>query len=117
MEMTLLLSLVDLTGDQRTVLSFVSSFFDPIGLVAPYILRARLLPKDIWSTEWQQCDDPSPEALRKQFNEWHSSLFVLGEIFNPRCYFSKSFDQYELHIVKVIASGNDHLNSLVIGLN
>ena len=30
---------------QRTVLSFVSSIFDPIGLVAPYTVRARLLLK------------------------------------------------------------------------
>ena len=28
---------------QRTVLSFVSSVFDPVGLVAPYTVRARLL--------------------------------------------------------------------------
>ena len=33
---------------QRTVLSFVSSVFDPIGLVAPYTVRARLLLKEIW---------------------------------------------------------------------
>ena len=33
---------------QRTVLSFVSSVFDPIALVAPYTVKARLLLKDIW---------------------------------------------------------------------
>ena len=33
---------------QRSVLSFVSSMFNPIGLVAPYTVRARLLLKDIW---------------------------------------------------------------------
>ena len=32
---------------QRTVLSFNSSLFYPIGLVAPYTVRSRLL-KDIW---------------------------------------------------------------------
>ena len=32
---------------QRTVLSFVSSVFDPVGLVAPYTVRASLLLKDI----------------------------------------------------------------------
>ena len=32
---------------QRTVLSFLSSVFDPIGLVAPYTVKARLLLKDI----------------------------------------------------------------------
>ena len=38
---------------QRTVLSFVSSVFDPVGLVAPYTVRARLLLKDIWKISGQ----------------------------------------------------------------
>ena len=38
---------------QRTVLSFVSSVFDPIGLVAPYTVTARLLLKDIWRISGQ----------------------------------------------------------------
>ena len=33
---------------QRTVLSFISSVIPPIGLVAPYTVRARLLLKFIW---------------------------------------------------------------------
>ena len=33
---------------QRSVLSCVSFVFDPLGLVAPYTVRARLLLKDIW---------------------------------------------------------------------
>ena len=32
---------------QRSVLSFVSSVFDPLGLLAPYTVRARLLLKDM----------------------------------------------------------------------
>ena len=43
---------------QRSVLSFVSSVFDPIGLVAPYTVRARLILKDIWRLSGQQWDDP-----------------------------------------------------------
>ena len=39
---------------QRTVLSFVSSVFDPIGLVAPYTVKARLLLKDIWRISGQK---------------------------------------------------------------
>ena len=38
---------------QQTVLSFVSSVVDPVGLVAPYKLRARLLLKDIWKISGQ----------------------------------------------------------------
>ena len=48
---------------QRSVLSFVSSMLDPIGLVAPYTVRARLLLKDIWRLSRQQWDDPLPNEL------------------------------------------------------
>ena len=44
---------------QRSVLSFVSSVFDPIVLVAPYTVRARLLLKDIWRFEWPTVGQPT----------------------------------------------------------
>ena len=39
---------------QRVVLSLVSAVYDPIGLVAPYTVKARLLLKDIWRLNGQQ---------------------------------------------------------------
>ena len=49
---------------QRTVLSFVSSVFDPVGLVAPFTVRARLLLKDIWKIRNQSWDDELPADIR-----------------------------------------------------
>ena len=72
---------------QRTVLSFVSSVFDPVGLVAPYTVRARLLLKDIWKISGQSWDDELPEDIRDKFLEWHSGLPLLGQLTIPRCYF------------------------------
>ncbi|XP_063727478.1 uncharacterized protein LOC134855029 [Symsagittifera roscoffensis] len=83
---------------QRSVLSFVSSVFDPIGLVAPYTVRARLLLKDIWRLSGQQWDDPLPIELCRRFTEWHSGLPVLGQLKIPRCYFDFSVDEVELHM-------------------
>ena len=83
---------------QRSVLSFVSSVFDPIGLVAPYTVRASLLLKDIWRLSGQQWDDPLPIELCRRFTEWHSGLPVLGQLKIPRCYFDFSVDEVELHM-------------------
>ena len=83
---------------QRSVLSFVSSVFDPIGFVAPYTVRARLLLKDIWRLSGQQWDDPLPIELCRRFTEWHSGLPVLGELIITRCYFDFPVDEYELHM-------------------
>ena len=59
---------------QRTVLSFVSSVFDPVVLVAPYTVRARLLLKDIWKISGQIWEDELPEDIRDKILEWHSCL-------------------------------------------
>ena len=83
---------------QRTVLSFVSSVFDPVGLVAPYTVRARLLLKDIWKISGQSWDDELPEDIRDKFLEWHSGLPLLGQLTIPRCYFTEPVDQIELHM-------------------
>ena len=83
---------------QQTVLSFVSSVFDPVGLVAPYTVRARLLLKDIWKISGQSWDDELPEDIRDKFLEWHSGLPRLGQLTFPRCYFTEPVDQIELHM-------------------
>ena len=74
---------------QRTVLSFVSSVFDPIGLV---------LLKDIWRISGQKCDDDIPQEIKKQFLEWHSGLHLLVSLTIPRSYFTEPFDRIELHM-------------------
>ena len=83
---------------QRSVLSFVSSVFDPIGLVAPYTVRARLLLKNIWRLSGQQWDDPLPNELCRRFTEWQSGLPVLGQFKIPRCYFDFPVDEVELNM-------------------
>ena len=83
---------------QRTVLRFVSSVFDPIGLVDPYTLNDRLLLKDIWRISGQKSYDDLPEEIKKQFLEWHSGLHLLGSLTISLSYFTDPFDRIELHI-------------------
>ena len=83
---------------QRTVLIFVSSLFDPVGLVAPYTVEARLLLKDIWNISGQSWADELPEDIRDKFLEWHSGLPLLGQLTTPRCYFTEPVNQIELHV-------------------
>ena len=49
---------------QRTVLSFVSSVFDPVGLIAAFTVRARFLLKDVWKISGQSWEDELPEEIR-----------------------------------------------------
>ena len=72
---------------QRVVLSLVSAVYDPIGLVALYIITARILFKDIWRLSGQQWDNNLPEDICKKFLDWAEELPTLSTISIPRCYF------------------------------
>ena len=74
---------LDKAKTQRTVLSFVSSVFDSVGLVAPYTVRARLLLKDMWKISGQSWDDELPEDIRVKFLEWHSGLPLRAIDYSP----------------------------------
>ena len=72
---------------QRTVLSLVSAVFDPIGLVDPSTVRARLLLKDIWRLSGQKWDHELPEGIVQQFFEWSKNfppLWSQGAISNMK---------------------------------
>ncbi|XP_063711138.1 uncharacterized protein LOC134839491 [Symsagittifera roscoffensis] len=79
--------------------SFVSSVFDTIGLVAPYTVHAQLLLKDIWRLSGQQSNDPVLNELCRRFTEWQSGLPVLGQLKISRCYYDFPIDEVELHML------------------
>ena len=83
---------------QQTVLNLVSSVFDPIGLVAPCTVRARLLLKEIWRIHGQQWDDELPVDIKTKFPAWHSGLPSLGKMSIKRSYFYAPVAWVELHI-------------------
>ena len=85
---------------QRTVLSFVSSVFELIGLVAPDTVTARLLLKDIRKIIGQSWDNQISEDIRKMFREWHSDIPQLGQLTISRCFFLRPVDQIELHMIR-----------------
>ena len=83
---------------QRLVLSLVSKFFDPIGLVAPFTVGARLLLKNIWCITGQKWDDEHPQDMVYRFLVESANLSKLENIKTPRRYFSGHFDNIELHM-------------------
>ena len=83
---------------QRVVLSLVSSVYDPIGLVAPYTVKARLLLKDIWILSGQQWDDDLPPDIVTKFLDWTQELPALSDIAIARTYFQGKVEALELHI-------------------
>ena len=72
--------------------------YDPIGLVAPYTVKARLLLKDIWRLNGQQWDDDLPSEIVTKFLDWSQELPSLSDIAIPRAYFQDEVEALELHV-------------------
>ena len=70
---------------RRGILATVSSVFDPLGLVSPFVLRGRLLLRDLCriGLDW---DDPVPEAAETAWADWIQDMTSLQGIEIPRCY-------------------------------
>ena len=83
---------------QRLVLSLVSKVFDPIGLVAPFTVTARLLLKDMWRLSGQDWDKVLPDDMIDRFSAWSSDLPKIGNLTVASSFFSGEFDSTELHV-------------------
>ena len=84
---------------QRKVLSVVSSVFDPLGFLAPFVIRGRIILKGIWQTKGQQWDSFIEDDLNNQFAEWVAELNT-GEAFDVPRWYQTSDDSVrnELHV-------------------
>ena len=60
-------------------LSKVATLFDPLGFLAPFIIRAKVLLQDLWAAglDW---DDPFGEALVRRSRNWFEELPELAQI-------------------------------------
>ena len=77
----------------------VSSIFDPMELISPIIVKAKLLIQEIWrrSLGW---DEELPRDLTDQWNLWKNSVLKLSSLAVPRWINFKSTEtkKVELHI-------------------
>ena len=83
---------------QRVVLSCVSSIFDPLGLVAPFTVKARRQLKECWRSQSQNWDNTLKFTFQRAFEEWSLELSQLSKITIKQSYFRNMTEIPELHI-------------------
>ncbi|XP_062708860.1 uncharacterized protein LOC134288330 [Aedes albopictus] len=68
---------------KRIVVSDVSRLFDPLGLVGPVIIQAKIFIQELWK---QSCgwDDPLSPELQEQWQEYRRNLAGLENLTVPR---------------------------------
>lgn len=92
-------NLKDQPATRRGILSTVASLYDPLGFVAPVLLKAKIILQEMCrrGTGW---DDPLPDELRPKWEQWRSDLTRLDNITIPRTYSPAGFGRVlktELH--------------------
>ena len=84
---------------KRGVLSGVSSLYDPLGIVAPFVLGGRMILQNLCRLElgW---DDEIPMSQRNRWDSWLNELPNLSQVQLSRCYVPRFFGKVvkrELH--------------------
>ena len=69
---------------KRGLISMYSSVYDPLGIVAPYVLIARILYRQECSLDKHWDDALEPATVRK-FDRWLDQLEGMKEVSVPRC--------------------------------
>ncbi|KAJ8733938.1 hypothetical protein PYW07_014489 [Mythimna separata] len=88
------------TITKRNILSVVSQIYDPLGLLAPTIIIAKVMLQKLWLCKigW---DDPIPRDIETNWKQFTANLNSLRTIRVPRYVLSDKGDdniQIELHI-------------------
>ncbi|XP_061500747.1 uncharacterized protein LOC133391325 [Anopheles gambiae] len=66
------------TSSKRSILSSIAKMYDPLGLIAPVIVRAKMLMQELWllKSSW---DEPVPNHICKKWKAIQSDWKTLSE--------------------------------------
>ncbi|GFQ90768.1 glucose dehydrogenase [Trichonephila clavata] len=75
---------VPVTITKRTVLSFISKLYDPLGLLQPIIIKTKMMIQKIWllKIDW---DQNLPRQEIENFQRYVAELHQLKDLKIPRC--------------------------------
>jgi hypothetical protein len=83
---------------KRQVLATIAQIYDPLGFVAPFVLKGKHILRNLVSQDisW---DDKVPESLFPSWEQWLQQIKTLGSIEIPRPITPKLFKRYvtEIH--------------------
>lgn len=73
------ISVVESRATKRNILSDISKLFDPLGWLAPIIIRSKILMQNLWvkGVDW---DDLVPESVSSNWKSLRKDLYNLNQI-------------------------------------
>lgn len=89
------------TSTKREILSEVATMYDPLGLISPIILSAKILVREIWQltndSKKYGWDDELPAVFIKKWNKIKSELSLIYDMQIPRWIGISKSSKVELH--------------------
>ncbi|XP_015435716.1 PREDICTED: uncharacterized protein LOC107191240 [Dufourea novaeangliae] len=81
---------------KRVILSELARIFNPLGLVGPVVIRAKLLMQLLWQLKvsW---DESVPQRIHAEFQDFQSDLQSLRRLAIPRLIIGLNSTQVEIH--------------------
>ncbi|XP_038114647.1 uncharacterized protein LOC119768603 [Culex quinquefasciatus] len=87
---------------KRFILSTIALLFDPLGLLGPVIVTAKIFMQSLWTLlnpngERLDWDEAVPEMVGEVWRRFHSQLALLNELRITRCVICPEVFKMELH--------------------
>ena len=72
---------------KRMILSWVNGLYDPLGLVAPFLVRAKILMRKLWTGDAKGMgwDDVVTTTLQSEWNQFFLEMFDVEKCHFKRC--------------------------------
>ncbi|XP_055590754.1 uncharacterized protein LOC129742843 [Uranotaenia lowii] len=88
---------------KRIALSQIAQLFDPLGLVGPVIVTAKIFMQTLWGLTSDEdkpwgWDQPLPDSLSNYWIKYYSQLPLLEQLRIPRCVVLAEPSSIELHL-------------------
>ncbi|XP_062557856.1 uncharacterized protein LOC134222708 [Armigeres subalbatus] len=91
----------DIIPTKREMLKVTMSIYDPLGIVAAFVIHGKVLVQDVWRAkiDW---DEKIPWEIYCRWKEWLAVLRKMNTVKVARCYFpgynTECFNSLDLHI-------------------
>ena len=78
---------IPVTLTKRLILSWVNGLYDPIGLIAPFTVKAKIMMRKLWMSDGNTLgwDDKIPKHLQDEWNYFFIDMFDVRELYFKRC--------------------------------
>lgn len=81
---------------KRVILSIISQIFDPLGIIGPVVIKAKIILQQLWKlkVKW---DEPIPESHQSQFLQFFQGLRFLDTISISRHVVLSTYINLQIH--------------------